>query len=156
MISPSYDDFIWDSEPPKKPFRPSRSSAIIENQDGSTMVDAEFVPIENEEVTVSEKKTYIQELSHAIKITWPLIVLIIGSSFAFFSFTQNRIDTQMAEVRAQLADDRRSASADNVALRTDVNQGFTKVADKLDEIGKTLTAIQVDQATQKARTEKSN
>lgn len=121
----------------------------IENMDGSNMYVAELVPIEWKEDEVNNNKTYVQELLHALKLSWPLFVIIIVSVFGFFQLTQSRIDAQMSEVRNQMASDRKAASDDNAALRSDMNQGFNRVADKLDDTNKTLSKIQVDQATQK-------
>ena len=125
----------------------------IENMDGSNMYVAELVPIEEKEDEVNNNKTYVQELLHALKLSWPLLVVIIASVFGFFQLTQSRIDAQMSEVRNQMASDRKAASDDNAALRSDMNQGFNRVADKLDDTNKTLSKIQVDQATQKVQLE---
>lgn len=127
---------------------------MIENMDGSKMFVAKYEPIETKEDEVSNNnRTYLQELLHALKLSWPLLVLIIISVFGFFQLTQSRIDAQMSEVRTQMASDRKAASDDNAALRSDINQGFNRVADKLDDTNKTLSKIQVDQATQKAQLE---
>jgi len=125
---------------------------IIENIDGGKMYVADFITIDLEGEEMS-KKTYFQELAHGFKMTWPFLALVIGSSYGFFYFTQARIDTQMAEVRTQISSDRKDASADNSALRSDVNSGFNRVSDKLDEINKTLSGIQIEQAVQKSKSQ---
>ncbi|EGT4286473.1 hypothetical protein DOX69_22005 [Cronobacter sakazakii] len=155
MINPSYDDFAWADTAPTKKTSPVRlKGGKIENQDGSVMFVAEAVTIEIEEELMTDK-SYGHELLHALKISWPLLVIIIGAVFGFFQLTQSRIDTQMAEIRAQMAADRKSASDDSAALRGDMTQGFNRVADKLDDINKNLTNIQIEQASQKAKDEVS-
>ncbi|MBD8129297.1 hypothetical protein [Pantoea agglomerans] len=138
MINPSYDDFAWADSAPAKKVSPARSNGVkIENQDGSIMFVAESVSIEIEEGEMSAK-SYGQELLHALKLSWPVLVLIILAVFSFFQLTQNRIDSQMAEVRAQMAADRKSSSDDNTALRSDMTQGFNRAADRLDAISQRL------------------
>jgi soluble cytochrome b562 len=137
---------------------------IIENMDGSTMYVAETITmVLDEEGAMSRQNSYGHELLHALKLSWPIILVVVGASFGFFQLTQSRIDasqeamqSQLAEIRTQMSADRESASSDNSALRSDVNQGLNRVADKLDDIGKTLTSIKVDQATQKAQIEQKN
>lgn len=129
---------------------------IIENMDGGMMYAAEVITIDLGEAEMSNSNSYIDELLRALKITWPLLVVVIASSYGFFSLTQSRIDSQMAEVRAQIASDRKDASSDNATLRSDLNNGFNRVADKLDELNKTISSIQVEQATQKAKAETSS
>lgn len=124
---------------------------IIENMDGGMMYAAEVITLDLGEAEMSNSNSYIDELLRALKITWPLLVVVIASSYGFFSLTQSRIDSQMAEVRAQIASDRKDASSDNATLRSDLNNGFNRVADKIDELNKTISSIQVEQATQKQK-----
>lgn len=140
----AYPNFVGDVVPHQL------FNGIIENIDGGKMYVADFITIDLEGEEMS-KKTYLQELTHSFKMTWPFLTLVIGSSYGFFYFTQGRIDTQMAEVRAQIASDRKDASADNAALRNDVNSGFNRVADKLEDINKTLSNVQIEQAVQKSK-----
>ncbi|NWC63710.1 hypothetical protein [Cedecea sp. P7760] len=148
-----WDDLAWEPKPGtvKSAYREA-IGVRIDNEDGSKMYAVETVTIEIEEEQVTNK-TYVQELLHALKISWPFLALVILAVFGFFNLTQNRIDAQMSEIRVQMAADRKAASDDNAALRNDMTQGFNRVADKLDDIGKTLTAIQVEQAAQKAKSE---
>lgn len=137
----------------------SKSSDIIYNVDGSKMyaVFTDDTQVDKEEI-MSKDSSYSHELLHALKISWPFLLLIIAAIFGFFQLTQSRIDAsraaleaQITEIRTQMSADRNSASSDNSALRSDVNQGLNRVADKLDDIGKTLTSIKVDQASQQAQ-----
>jgi hypothetical protein len=155
MITTCFDRDFFNIDHSHKSRLSDQKGVNIENQDGSVMFVAKAVTIEIEEEHM-ENRSYGHELLHALKISWPLLVIIIGAVFGFFQLTQSRIDTQMTEVRAQMAADRTSASDDNAALRSDMTQGFNRMADKLDEINKTLTSIQVEQATQKAKSDKSN
>lgn len=154
---PHYEEFFQHTE------QRVICGGMIENMDGGRMYVAEIVKVEFEEELMT-KKPYVHELLHALKISWPFLVLIIGSVYSFFLLTQSRIDAQMAEVRAQMSEDRKSASddnsalrksasEDNAALRKDMSQGFNRIADKLDEINKTLTNVQIDQAVQKTKSE---
>lgn len=155
----AYFPAFYDDPQPHKLF-----DGIIENMDGSTMYIAEAVTVDlDEEDAMSRQNSYGHELLHALKLSWPIILIVVGASFGFFQLTQSRIDAsqeamqaQLAEIRTQMSADRESASSDNSALRSDVNQGLNRVADKLDDIGKTLTSIKVDQATQKAQLEQKN
>lgn len=156
MITPCLDDDFFFQEPKHKYRQLNATTGILENHNGNTMLFAEAIIIDLEEDEVSNNKTYPQELLHALKISWPFLLLVIAAVFAFFQFTQSRIDTQMAEVRTQLLEARKDASSDNAALRSNMNEGLNRIADKLSDIDKTLTAIQVEQATQKAQSEQND
>ncbi|MFB4412727.1 hypothetical protein [Pantoea agglomerans] len=156
MITPCFDDDFFVREAHFNLQQLNSAADILENQDGSHMLVAESITIDLEEDAMSNNNSYGQELLHALKISWPILVIVVACVFGFFQLTQSRIDSQMAEVRAQITANQKSASEDNAALRTDTNQGLDRIADKLDDIGKTLTAIQVEQATQKAKSDKAN
>lgn len=163
MITPCFDDGFFVREGDFNLQQPSNKTGILENQDGSHMLFTESIIIVLEEDAMSNNNSYGQELLHALKLSWPILLIVIAAVYGFFELTQSRIDSsreamesQLAEIRTQMASDRDSASSDNSALRGDVNQGFNRVADKLDDIGKTLTSIKVDQATQKAQLEQKN
>ncbi|MBF4936253.1 hypothetical protein HIK14_13000 [Cronobacter sakazakii] len=157
MINPCFDDNFFNKETITNHKQRTDRSGIIENRDGSTMYVAETITIHtDEEDEVSNNKTYPQELLHALKISWPFLLVVIAAVFGFFQLTQSRIDTQMAEVRAQLLEARKDASSDNAALRSNMNEGLNRIADKLSDIDKTLTAIQIEQATQKAQSDQKD
>lgn len=157
MMSIFFDDIAFNDGNSRNA---QRYDDTLENQDGSTMFIAKYTTIEIEEGQVTNKP-YVQELLHALKLSWPFLLVVIVAIYGFYQFTQNRIDAsrtaidaQLTEIRTQMSADRQSASADNVALRGDMTQGFNRIADKLDDINKTLTSIQVEQATEKAKSEK--
>lgn len=141
MITPCFDDNVFNIETQPKVRTRSSIAGIIENHDGSTMFVAETVTIDLEEEAMNLEPNSPLTFKGALKIAGGAL-LIIGSVM-WAAYTQ--IQGQITDLRGEIS-----------TLRTSNHDDFNRVADKLDDIGKTLTTIQVDQATQKAKSDKSN
>ncbi len=127
-------------EPPK-PERGGKRGDKLENQDGSTMYEAVYQPVEVKE----EGKMKLQPSS---PLTFGSALTLAGSTLLITGLVlwqaYDKIQDQISEVRGEVS-----------TLRSDNREDFNRVADRLDEINKTLTAIQVDMATVKTNTDKS-
>lgn len=141
MITTCFNDDFFFQESKLKPRQPNMDAGILENQDGSHMLIAESETFEFEEEAMNLEPNSPLTFKGALKIAGGAL-LIIGSVM-WAAYTQ--IQGQITDLRGEIS-----------TLRTSNHDDFNRVADKLDDIGKTLTAIQVDQATQKAKSEKSN
>ncbi|EPS5595581.1 hypothetical protein [Cronobacter sakazakii] len=98
------------------------------------------------------------EKDSPLTIRWAigLCVATLLGALTIAGGTYALIHSDVNDVRADLTSTRDKSGDDVDSLRNEMNQGFTRVADKLDDINKTLLKIQVDQAAQKAKAEKSN
>lgn len=149
MLITSLDDFIWDSEPPKKPHRPSTISVKIENHNGNAFFDAELVTIEIEEVDMSINTAQPLTLGWAIGLTSALFV----SALAFAIGTYVFIHSDVNDLRTSVDSVRDGASSDVTSLRTDMRADFArmdakfdKVGDKLDKITDIVTETKIQQS----------
>lgn len=136
MIETSFDAFE------SRDFSETWNGDIIENTSGDTIYISEFVKAnlkEKEEVMSFQPNSPIT-FKGAIWLAGAS--LLIAGSVLWGAYTQ--IQGQIGDVRSDVS-----------TLRSSSHDDFNRVADKLDEINKTLTTIQVDQATLKAKSETS-
>ncbi|MET3814537.1 hypothetical protein [Pantoea sp. UYEF8] len=152
MITPCFDDSFFFQNPKFNPQQPNPETGILENHDGSHMLVAETVTIDLEEDIMPIEK------DSPLTIRWAigLCVATLLGALAIAGGTYALIHSDVNDVRSDLTSSRDKSGDDVDSLRGEMNQGFTRVADKLDDINKTLLKIQVDQATQRAKEEKSN
>lgn len=130
MIITSCDDFIWDSEPPKKPHRPSTINAKIENQNGNAFFDAELIAIVIEEVDMSINTAQPLTLGWAIGLC---IAVIIGAGTI--------AGTTYALIHSDVNDVRDGASSDVSSLRADMRADYARMDAKFDKVGEKLDKI---------------
>ncbi|WP_336281133.1 hypothetical protein [Cronobacter dublinensis] len=145
MSTITFDDLIIDTPPDtfqNRDFYENWQGDILENTSGDTIYLPELVELK------PKAKEGIMSFQPNSPITFKAAMWLAGTSLLIAGTAlwaaYSQVQGQISEVRNEIA-----------TLRTTSHDDFNRVADKLDDINKNLTNIQIEQASQKAKDEAS-
>ncbi|MEI2684240.1 hypothetical protein [Erwinia aphidicola] len=130
MITPCFDDNIFSAEKRPKAQSNGLVTGIIENHNGNTMLVAETVTIDFEEVEMTINTAQPLTLGWAIGLCIAVVVgagTIAGTTYAL-------IHSDVNDVRSSVDSVRDGASSDVNSLRADMRADYTRMDSKLDAI----------------------
>ncbi|HCM9256106.1 TPA: hypothetical protein N5L18_003967 [Enterobacter cloacae subsp. dissolvens] len=146
MTTITFDDVMIDTADDifqSRDFSENWEGDILENTKGDTIFVPQFVRVH------FKTKEEVMSFQPNSPITFKGAIWLAGASLLvaggvlWAAYTQ--IQGQISDVRSEIS-----------TLRSSSHDDFNRVADKLDEINKTLTSIQIEQATQKAKANNEN
>ncbi|EMF4678907.1 TPA: hypothetical protein N6303_000441 [Escherichia coli] len=137
MITPCFDENIFNVETSPKLRSSGVVTGIIENHNGNTMFVAEVVSIRNEEVEMTINTAQPLTLGWAIGLSAALLVSALGIAAGTYAL----IHSDVNDVRAAVETVRDGSSSDVNSLRTDMRADYARMDDKFDKVGEKLDKI---------------